>query len=259
MPLSLCRRHDAEQCDEARHLPRVEGAGRARHGRPRAALQNEPRELLVGEAPEHRKVGECRRSHGKGLRERAVSTPGGAMARCALRGVQPLAFAHHRVVGAERRDIARDRPPVLRRERLLELRHRRASDPDCELPIHVHGGHGAHGRSVGEARGRRSLKPARLGAVTPARRAVARHALLLKHRRAAGERRRPLRIRIERAPRGSGDPLDQRSRPLGHGVGRCHAIDHRLQAGEVRVGHGPDGAGQRPHVQARLLQELSRL
>src|SRR5437762_1347450 len=27
VPLSLCRRHDAEQCDEARHLPRVEGAG----------------------------------------------------------------------------------------------------------------------------------------------------------------------------------------------------------------------------------------
>src|SRR2546422_9456493 len=102
--------------------------------RPRAALQNEPRELLVGEAPEHGKVGECRRSHGKGLRERAVSSPGGAMARCALRGVEPLAFAHHRVVGAERRDLARDPPPGLPGERLLEPRHPRAGAPAPELP-----------------------------------------------------------------------------------------------------------------------------
>src|SRR2546429_1262209 len=40
--------------------------------------------------------------------------------RCALRGVEPLAFAHHRVVGAERRDIARDRPPDLGGERSEE-------------------------------------------------------------------------------------------------------------------------------------------
>src|SRR3989449_5830149 len=59
-------------------------------------------------------------------------------------------------------------------------------------------------------------------------------------------RRRPLRIRIERAPRGSGDPLDQRSRPLGHGVGRCYAIRSEEHTSELQ---------SRLHLVCRLLLE----
>ena len=259
VPLPLGGRNDAEERDEARRLPGVERGAKARHRRTRPALQDEPRELLVGEAPECREVAQGRRPHRKGLRERTITSPARTMARRALRGVQPLALAHHHVIGTERRHVAGHRPPVFGGQRLLELRHRRARDTDRELPVHVHRGHRAHCSTVGEARGRRSFELAGLRAVALARGTVTLHALLPKHRRAAGDRRRPPRIGIEGASRRGGDPLHQRSRPLGHGVGRGHAIDHCLEGREVRVCHDPDGGGQGPDVQPRLLQELSRL
>ena len=259
MLLALRRRDEPQEGNQARDLRRLERAGKARHRRPRPALPDEARQIRVGEATQGREITQRGRPNRERDRRGPVAAARRTVARCALHRIQPLTLAHQRIVGAQRRDITGDGPPVLRRQRLFELRHRGARDPDGELAVHVYRGHHAHRVAIGQARRGRPFELARLRSVAAARRAVTLHALLLEDRGAPRERRRPGRIWIQRSSRGGRDPLDQRCGGLRHRIRRRDALDHSAQRLEVAAGHVSDRDRQRPDVQLRLLQELPRL
>src|SRR5207237_9567979 len=97
--------------------------------------QNETFELAVGESALDGEVAERGRPNREPGGELTVAAAGGAVARRARRRVSPLALADQPFVGAQRRHVRGHGPAVLGRERLFDLRHRRARYPDRELAV----------------------------------------------------------------------------------------------------------------------------